>query len=170
MIKEKVRLIDLIGDKMDEDFLQFDLSEIQNVLEKLQNIEPIDLVHAEQLQQQALRGADIISEYLGKIVKTVTYLENKEENIKNKAALNYKSPDGGKVTIEMRKWASTADPEVEEIQIQLARAKGCKSFLEKKYSTLVSAHYHFKEIAAGLRKTILGYSSSATEKTPTGWE
>lgn len=162
---------DLVGHSLEEDFLSFDLTEIQDLLKNLQITDPIDLAHAELLQQQCLRGADIISEYLGRIVKTVTYLENKIENVKNKAALEYKDPDGGKVTVEMRRWASAFSPEVEKLQVQLAKAKGSKSFLEKKHSVLISSHYHYKEISAGLRKTILGYSVPIEkEKVPEGWE
>ena len=74
-MNQKVRLGDFIGDKLEEDFGDFDLSEIQEVLEFLQTDNAIDLAHAEQLQQKALRGADILTEYLGKIVKTVGYLD-----------------------------------------------------------------------------------------------
>ena len=41
---------------------------------------------------------------------------------KNKAALNYKSPDGSKVTMEMRKFFCECAPEVEELQEKLAKA------------------------------------------------
>ena len=67
---QQVKLSYFLGTELEEDFSNFDLTEIQKVLSKLQDIDAIDLAHAELLQQQALRGADIITEYLGKIVKT----------------------------------------------------------------------------------------------------
>lgn len=169
-MSQQVRLGDFLGTELEEDFLQFDLTEIQQVLVKLDDMDAIDLVHAELLQQQALRGADILTEYLGKIVKTVGYLEAKVSSTKNKVSLEYQTPDGSRVTADMRKWAGESSPEVEDVQIRLAKAKGSKVVLERKYEILIKAHHHFKDIAGGLRKTILGYSSGTpTEPTPEGW-
>lgn len=170
-MSQRVRLGDLIGDQLEEEFSDFDLTEIQQVLFKLQNTEAIDLAHAEMLQQQALRGADILTEYLGKIVKTVSYLESKVNSVKNKAALNYQDPSGNKTTSDMKKWFSESAPEVEEVQLRLARAKASKVMLEKKYDIIIKTHHHYKEIAVGLRRTILGYTpSTPQEKIPEGYE
>jgi hypothetical protein len=168
-----MKLGELMGVGLEEDFLNFDLTEIQNVLEKLRETDAIDLAHAELLQQQSLRGADIVAEYLGKIVKTVGYLEAKLNATRNKAALDYQAPDGARTTIDMRKWWSEQAPEVMEVQIALAKAKGSKIFLEKKYDILIKSHHHHKDIAAGLRKSILGYSLGSVltnEKIPEGYE
>jgi hypothetical protein len=168
-MSENVRLGDLLGDQLEENFVDFDLTEIQYVLSKLQTEDAIDLVHAEMLQQQSLRGADILTEYLGKIVKTVGYLETKVNSTKNKVSLEYTTPDGSKTTADMKKWAGESSPEVEAVQIKLAKAKGSKIVLEKKYDILIKAHHHYKDIALGLRKTILGYAPKS-EKTAEGWE
>lgn len=169
-MSDKITLSKFVGDNLEEDFLEFDLTEIQMVLSKLDSGEPIDLVHAEMLQQQALRGADIISEYLGKIVKTVSYLDTKVNSTKNRVSLEYKDPDGGRTTSEMKKYAGESSIEVENLQIKLAKAKASKVVLEKKYDILIRSHHFYKDIAAGLRKTILGYNNSPNEKTPEGWE
>jgi hypothetical protein len=170
-MSQQVRLGDFLGNELEENFVDFDLTEIQEVLDKLQTTDAIDLSHAELLQQQSLRGADIITGYLGKIVKTVGYLETKVNSTKNKVSLDYKAPDGSRTTADMKKWAGESAPEVEEVQIRLAKAKGSKLVLERKYEILVKSHHHFKDIAAGLRRTILGYSSGTTnEKVPDGYE
>ena len=170
-MSQLVRLGDLLGNELEVEFQDFDLSEVQIVLDNLQDIDAIDLAHAELLQQQALRGADVLIEYLAKIVKTVGYLEAKVTSTKNKVSLEYKDPDGLKTTLDMKKWAGEASPEVIEVQTKLASAKGSKLYLERKYEILIKAHHHFKDIAAGLRRTILGYSLSATtEKVPAGYE
>ena len=168
-MSEQVRLGDLLGNQLEEDFISFDFTEIQQVLSKLQIEDAIDLAHAEMLQQQSLRGADILTEYLGKIVKTVGYLETKVNSTKNKVSLEYMAPDGSKTTADMKKWAGESSPEVEAVQIKLAKAKGSKVVLEKKYDILIRAHHHYKDIAAGLRRTILGYGTKP-EKTAEGWE
>jgi len=166
--KNVVKLGDFLGSELEENFIEFDLTVIQEVLSQLKNEEPIDLVHAEMLQQKALRAADIISEFLGKIIKTTSYLETKINSAKNKSSLEYKNPDGGKTTTDMKIWASSNSPEVEDLQIKLAKAKGSKSILEKKYDILIRQHHLYKESAAGLRKTILGYTNH--EKIPEGYE
>lgn len=170
-MSQKVRLGDLIGTELEEEFVDFDLSEIQKVLMRLQDIDAIDLSHAELLQQQALRGADILTEYLGKIIKTVGYLESRVNGVKNKVSLEYQAPDGARTTADMKKWAGESSKEVEEIQIKLAKAKASKMVLEKKYDLLIKSHHHYKDIAQGLRRTILGYTGKPDgEKVPEGWE
>jgi hypothetical protein len=170
-MSQQVRLGDLLGTELEANYQDFDLTEIEKVLENLRDIDAIDLVHAELLQQQALRGADILIEYLAKMVKTVSYLESKVSSIKNKVSLEYQAPDGARTTLDMKKWAAEVSPEVEAAQVKLAGAKGSKLFLERKYEILIKAHHHFKDIAAGLRRTILGYSSGAPqEAVPAGYE
>lgn len=168
---QQVRLGDFLGTEAEENFMDFDLSEVEEVLRNLRDIDAIDLAHAETLQQQALRGADIITGYLGKMVKTVGYLEAKVNSTKNKVSLEYRDPDGSRTTIDMKKWAGESSPEVEKVQIKLANAKGSKLVLDRKYEILIKSHHHFKDIASGIRKTILGYSQSTTnEPVPNGYE
>lgn len=170
-MNQKVRLGEILGNELEVDFHNFDLSEVKQVLDNLQSIDAIDLAHAELLQQQALRGADVLTDYLGKIVKTVGYLEAKVASTKNKVSLEYTAPDGARTTLDMKKWAGESSPEVEAVQIKLASAKGSKLYLERKYELLIKSHHHFKDIAAGLRRTILGYSqSTSSERVPEGYE
>jgi hypothetical protein len=164
---KQVKLGDILGSELEEDFMDFDLTEIQEVLGALKNTDAIDLAHAEFLQQQSLRGADILVEYLGRIVKTVGYLEAKVNTVKNKASLDYKAPDGSRTTTDMRIWAGQSSLEVEEILIKLSKAKASKSVLEKKYDIMIKSHHHHKEIASGLRRSVLGYAGPTA---PEGWE
>lgn len=170
---QQVRLGDFLGTELEENFIDFDLTEIQEVLIRLQETDAIDLAHAELLQQTALRGADVLTGYLAKIVKTVGYLEAKVNSTKNRVSLAYTATEG-RTTAEMKKWAGESSPEVEEIQIKLAKAKASKIVLEKKYDILIKSHHHYKDIAMGLRRTVLGYGGTSSintvEKTPEGWE
>ena len=168
-MSQQVRLGDVLGSNHEEDFKNFDLTEIHEVLEQLRDIDAIDLAHAEMLQQQSLRGADILIGYLSRMVKTVGYLESKVNSTKNKVSLEYVAPDGARTTVDMKKWAGESSPEVEAVQIKLAEAKAGKIVLERKYEILIKSHHHFKDIAAGLRKTILGYSSG-TSNAGEGYE
>lgn len=169
-MSQKVRLGDFLGNELEEDFANFDLTEIQEVLNELSNTEAIDLPHAEILQIKALRGADIVSGYLAKIVKTIGYLETKVNSTKNKISLEYQAPEGQRTTLDMKRWAADVSPEVDAVQIKLATAKGSKNLLDKKYDILIKSHHNFKEIAAGMRKSILGYTLVATDKVPEGYE
>ena len=170
-MSQPVRLGDLIGSNPEEDFRNFDLTEVQQVLNHLQQTEAVDLAHAEFLQQQALRGADILAEHLAKMVKTVAHLEAKVNSVKNKVSLEYVAPDGARTTVDMKKWAAECSPEVTAAIERLADAKGGKVALERKFDIIVKAHHHFKDIASGLRRTILGYSSSTpNEPVPPGYE
>ena len=167
---EKVTLGQLLGEELEENFVKFDLTEIQEVLSRLKETDAIDLAHAELLQQQALRGADILSEYLGKIIKTVSYLETRINSTKNKVALEYQAPEGARTTADMKKWAGESSDAVEELGIKLAKAKGSKSVLEKKYDILIKSHHHFKDIASGYKRTIAGYNQGTGKQVAAGWE
>ena len=167
---EKTTLSHYIGEELEEDFANFDLTEIKSVLLQLSQEQPIDLSHAELLQQQALRGADIITEYLGKIVKTVGYLDVIINSVRNRVSLEYKAPDGSRTTTDMKIWAGNSSQEVEEVQIKLAKAKASKMVLEKKYDILIRSHHHYKDISSGIRRSILGYTPLNKEKVPEGYE
>ena len=169
-MSQQVRLGDLLGTNDEEDFKSFDLTEVQEVLQELDVNDAIDLPHAEFLQQKALRGADVITEFLGKMVKTIGYLEAKINSTKNKVSLDYVDPNGGRTTTDMKIWAGNSSAEVDAISIRLSSAKASKVVLEKKYDILIKSHHHYKDIAAGLRKTILGYGPNNQEKTPEGYE
>jgi len=163
-------LSDLLGNQLEDDFASFDVSEIQDVLSNLQNTSAIDVAHAENLQRLALRGADLASEMIGKLIKTVSYLETKVNSTKNRVSLQYKL-ETGKATADQRKQAGESDPEVEELSIRLARAKGSKAILERKYDTLIKTHHFYKDLAMGMKKSFVGANQSSAEpKQLTGWE
>ena len=169
-MSQQVRLGDLLGSNPEEDFRNFDLTEVQLVLERLRETDAIDLTHAEYLQQQSLRGADILVEYMAKMIKTIGYLESKLNSTKNKVSLEYAAPDGVRTTVDMKKWAAECSPEVSAAAEKLADAKGGKMALERKFDIIVKAHHHYKDIATGLRKTILGYSSGTGNAPAEGYE
>lgn len=148
------KLSTILGTSLEENFEDFDLEEIQTILNELKNTTPFDLAHGELMQQKALRGADVCSEFLGKLQKTTSYLETKINSQKNKVAMEYTGdkPDV-KITMDMRKFAAESNPEVEELQIKLAKAKGAKTLLDKKYELLLKQHHFIKEICVGLKKT-----------------
>lgn len=154
MDTETVTILDLIGADDEEQFLDFDLTEVQALVSNLQSIGVNDVSHAENLQQQALRCADILSEYSGKLTKTVAYLESKISARTNRVALEYDSGQA-RTSIELRKMAGESDSQVEELELRLAKAKGAKALLDKKYDIVIKAHHHYKDIASGMRRSIL---------------
>ena len=164
---------DFLGHDAEEDFLDFDLTDIQEILSNLKNTDAIDLAHSEYLQQQCLRGCDILIEYMGKLTKMYGLYETKISSAKNKASLEYQSPDGKKASTDQRIWAGTIAPEVEELQLKLSKIKAGKVVIEKKYDLLIKAHHHYKSISEGYKKSILGYSAPTflddKEEVPEGY-
>jgi hypothetical protein len=160
----KPRVGDFIGDSLEECFLDFDLSEIQKVVKKLQTEDVPTLAQAERLQQEALRAADVLSEHLAKLHKTIHYLEAKTSTVRNKISLEYEPPTGVKPSIELRKMAGEASQEVLDYEIKIAKAKGAKTVLERKYEIIIKSHHHYKDIANGLRKTIQGFSTPSNDQ------
>lgn len=148
---------DIIGSNNEEDLVNFDITEIQAILSNLRDDQPVDIAHAEKLCQETLRCADLLSELLAKTLKTTSHLENKLNVARNKALVNFTSDT--KVTADLRKAAAESDPEVETLADKLAVAKGVKVALEKKYEILIKSHHHWKDIAGGIRKSIVGFVS-----------
>lgn len=163
---QKQTLGDIIGEELVDDFSNFDLSVLKEVIDGLSSTDAIDFSHAELLQQKALYGANLMLDFLGKLVKTTNYLESKISSVKNKTALEYKAPNGEKTTADMKKQAGESAPEVESLSILLAKAKGAKAVLEKKYDIMIKSHYFYKEICQGQKQTIPGYK---IQNTPEGW-
>lgn len=135
-----------------EEYENFDISEAQYVLKKLAIEQPMDLAEYEKLQQRSLYAADLLVEYMTKLNKTISILENKIDVKRSKVFLEYKSPDG-KTTAEMRKSASESDSEISLLNEQVGKAKGAKFFLDKKYELLIKAHHHYKDLASSIRNT-----------------
>ena len=158
-----IRVKDLVGNNLDDAVFEFNLTEVQEVVSKLQSEDVPTLPQAERLCQEALRGADVLSEHLAKVHKIMNYLEAKGASVRNNIALNYVPATGIKPSKELRKMAGEASQEVLDIEIELAKVKGAKTLLEKKYDIIIKAHHHYKDIAAGLRKTIMGYNSSSID-------
>jgi hypothetical protein len=151
----------LLGTDLEDDFSSFDLTEIQEVLSNLKTMQGIDLAHAEVLQQQALRAADIASELIGRLIKTTSYLEGRVNTVKNRASLEY-APASGKATADMRKQAGESAPEVEDLIARLSRAKGARSMLTMKFDILIKSHHYYKELVQGMKKGVVSYSGANT--------
>jgi hypothetical protein len=150
---------DVVGNSLEDAFLDFDLSEVQKVVSKLQSEDTPTLAQAERLQQEALRAADVLSEHLAKLHKTIHYLTAQASSKKNKIGLEYEPPEGTRgQAIDLRKMAGESSQEVLNMEIKLAKAKGAKTALERKYEIIIKSHHHYKDIASGLRKTIQGYN------------
>lgn len=149
----------LVGLDYLDRFDDFDLTDVQAVIKNLSREEVIDIAHAEKLQQKSLYAADILIEYIARLVKMVSYLEAKINSTKNKISLEYKSADG-KTTADMKKQAGEAAPEVEELALMLAKAKGSKLLLERKYEILLKSHHYYKDIANSQKKGMMSSSNS----------
>jgi hypothetical protein len=159
--KEVITVGSLLGNDLDEAVLDFDLSEVQEVVSLLQSEDTPTIVEAERMQQKALRAADVLSEMLGKVHKTIHYLDAKCSSVKNRESLNYSPPDGVRVSIELRKMAGESSDELIALETSLSRAKGAKALLEKKYEIIIKSHHYYKDIANGLKLTVQGrYNSS----------
>jgi hypothetical protein len=153
--ESKITLGQILGSSFNERFMDFDMGPTQRVLGQLEQEAVHDLAHAELQQQRALRCSNNIGEFLGIIVKNIAYLESKIQSTRNKFALTHipKDEDGKpmKVTVDVRNMLLKSCPEADPLEETLARLKGAKEMLAKKYDSLTKAHYHYKEIADFMR-------------------
>jgi hypothetical protein len=154
--KQIIRVKDFFKDnEPDEIFLDFDLTEIQELVKQLQNETVHDVAAADNLQRQALVCADLLAEYIAKLIKIISHLDVKESRIRNKVSLEFnKGEDGKAASMALRKLAGDASEEAEEVGYIIAKAKGTKALLEKKYDVIIKAHHFYKEISQSFRKNM----------------
>jgi hypothetical protein len=160
-----ITLGSILGTQNVEPFEDFDLTEIQKVLHALSSEDPFDIGQCEWLQQRTLYAAELLIDMIAKLVKTVSFLETRLNGVKNKVALEYKPTDGTRLTAEMRKQAGESAPEVEELGLKLAQAKGARSALERKYEILLKMHYHLKELGSNQKQSIVSGASKSNGMT-----
>jgi hypothetical protein len=165
-MQDRITLGQILGGELVDNFEDFDLTQVQQTLAGLAADSAIDIAHAEMLQQKTLYAAELLIEYIAKLVKTVSFLETKLNSVKNKTSLEYKTVDGSRTTADMKKQAGEASPEVEKIGVLLAKAKGSKTLLERKYEILIKSHHYYKDIGIGMRKGIV----STNNNTDIGWK
>jgi hypothetical protein len=158
----QITLGQLMGSQNIEPFEEFDLTEVQKVLKSLRDNEAFDIAHAEFLQHRSLYAAEILIDMIAKLIKTSGFIESRVNTVKNRAALEYKCEDDKvRVTAEMRKQAGESHPEVEQLGLLLAKTKGARSALEKKYDVLIKMHYYFKELAQGQKQSVITGTSKS---------
>jgi hypothetical protein len=149
----KYTIRDIIGDDVEEAFLDFDYTRIQEVLNEVSNSETPSMAHAEYLAHKCLVAADILAGYMGKLVKFSSYLENKITSTRNQYAIEYKGTDG-KTTADMRALALKSCPAADIYEETLAKLKGTKITIEKRYDILIKNHHQYKDIAARMNRMI----------------
>lgn len=150
----------ILGQDLVENFSSWDLSEIEEVIAILSVGDAYNLSLAEHLQRQTLHGANILATYLAKMAKCISYLESHLMLLKSQVALQI---SGEKITTAQRAEAVENDSKVQESLQTLLKTKGIKSLLEKKLEILLRANFHYKEVAQGLRRTVLGHHSVNAE-------
>lgn len=172
-MKDTITLGKLIGEAFIDEFENFDLTEVQGVLAGLASDNAIDIAHADMLQQKTLYAADLLITFISKLVKTVSFLETKINSVKNRTALEFEPPEGKKATADMKKAAGESSPEVEAFGLLLAKAKGAKTLLERKYDILIRSHHYYKDISGAQKRGIVSFNANQNN-LPTnnvvGWE
>lgn len=160
---------EMLGDDSDaESILSFDLAPIQDALVDLSDTQATDIAHAEFLQKRCLFAADSLCEYIGRLVKLISYLDNKINSTRNRSALNYKTPDGTKVTADMRLFASKS-ADVDDLENILSKAKGAKVLLDRKYEILIKAHHFYKEVASGYKGVMKSTNATSYIESNSDW-
>lgn len=125
-----------------------DVAHIQALSEDIPLDGHVDMATAEKLAVQFLRGADMCSEVLCRIVWWLAKKEGEVQHAHAKAMLVKALGQGLKTAKEKERFAA-GDKDYLDACERVARAKAMKKWLENKHSNLISAHYLMKEIAKG---------------------
>jgi len=138
---------DLIGH--DDEFGEFEMSEVMSILRAAENVQASDVAHAEKLQHRCIVGTRILLEYESKIIQTVSKLSAKIPAVRAKYALSYKGEEGEKrPTDKTKDYAYKQCPEALELEEKLGLAMAAKNSLQKYQEVLNKFHYYYRDICA----------------------
>ncbi len=120
-----------------------DISDIEDLIEKLPKNGVIDINISERGLIYTLEGQNICQEHIVKIDRFISILDSKAKKAWSKAALE-KSKALGHKTGKDKEWSAQADDDYIKATNELALAKACRKWFENKISYFSGWHYAFK--------------------------
>lgn len=120
-----------------------DISDIEELINKLPKNGVIDLNISERGLIYTLEGQNICQEHIVKIDRLISVLDSKSKQAWSKAALE-KAKVLGHKTGKDKEWSAQADEEYINAVNELALAKACRKWFENKISYFSGWHYAFK--------------------------
>tara|TARA_Y100000592_G_C5443014_1_gene304455 strand:- start:426 stop:998 length:573 start_codon:yes stop_codon:yes gene_type:complete len=120
-----------------------DISDIENIINKLPKNGVIDINISERGLIYTLEGQNICQEHIAKVDRLISILDSKAKKAWSKAALE-KSKALGHKTGKDKEWSAQADDDFIEASNELALAKACRKWFENKISYFSGWHYAFK--------------------------
>jgi hypothetical protein len=120
-----------------------DISDINELVEKLPRTGVLDLNIAENCLILTLEGQNLCQEKIVVIDRWIGKLESLKNKSWSNAAL-VKAKAAGYTTAKDKEWHAQADDEFNEVQNQLTLAKACKKWFENKAGYFSGWHYALK--------------------------
>lgn len=120
-----------------------DISDIEDIIQKLPRNGVMDLNIAENCLILTLEGQNLCQEKIVTIDRWIGSLESQSNKLWTNAAL-VKAKAAGYTTAKDKEWYAQADDEFIEIQSQLVLAKACKKWFENKAGYFSGWHYALK--------------------------
>lgn len=136
---------DLGYSHVESDDLKSDLDELEKISKSIPKDNVLSQEDCKKLQRMCIRGMNICDDWIPRLHILISEQESERDLAKNKAYVNAKTEDGGKITAEMRKAISELDENYLEIKTGVEKLKGMKFFFEKRRDTLKSSIYVFKD-------------------------
>lgn len=120
-----------------------DISDIEDLIEKLPKNGVIDINISERGLIYTLEGQNICQEHIVKIDRLISVLDSRAKKAWSKAALD-KAKVLGHKTGKDKEWSAQADDDYIKATNDLALAKACRKWFENKISYFSGWHYAFK--------------------------
>ena len=151
-----------------------DISDIEEMADKLPKNGVVDLNIAEQCMVFTLEGQNLCQEKIVLLDRWIGYLESEENKAWSDAALN-KSKVAGHKTAKEKEWFAQADQDYIIAGNELTLAKACKKWFENKANYFSGWHYALKtfakrdygiESSSGIIHRSSGYQEAFPPKNP----
>jgi len=141
-----MRIKDEIGETFEDDFMEFDLTLVHDLLDDINNNSAPDLYQAEDLRRRTIVGMRMLTQYEGRLIKITNYLNSKIPAIRSKYAIHYTNEGKKDPTDKTRDYAFKSCPDAEPFEKTLAQATAARTVVQKKYELLSKAHYMYRDL------------------------
>ena len=142
-------MIDLLltvdNETVDIDKLKKDQDELEEIANEFPNDGIVDISQMERLAGLSMRGISICDYWVPVLMVIIGEVNSKRNKSKNDAYINAEEPKSGKLTADLRKCISEADPEYVKFCVVHDRMKAILRHFEDKRDSFKTFHFFMKD-------------------------
>lgn len=138
-------LLTVDNETVDINKLKKDQNELEEISNEFPNDGVVDISQMERLAGLSMRGISICDYWVPVLMVIIGEVNSKRNKAKNDAYINAEEPKSGKLTADLRKCISEADPEYIKLCVVHDRMKAILRHFEDKRDSFKTFHFFMKD-------------------------